>query len=347
MFLQISKLNSDTTQLDILTMHPQKLADRLEEEWTRVAYSDAEKVRLRYQEFVKDAPDDSEPTFDWQHIIYAFMLENTRMAQIFHKMLQMYRNGEALGTASKDTQLWLRNTEILFFRHLPGFYTYSLRSEIRPDAEAMRRNAYYRMFGIELGHGDIHNNAYPFVKPALANKGFTTTITRLLAEIHQAIINQTNTSGTNTRDFASIASLSKSLGNMLQERRHQGTLSQEEFNAVAMMSWFHFTLMKTGEDEFQLFKDLGITANSPEDRLIKIGQKVGLAANTKSGSLIELASDLSDWLLNIEKGQFDKIPDVEAALGSIEFRQLMTRIITNWSNATGAQIKRPGVAVLN
>lgn len=259
------------------------------------------------------------------------------MVQIFYKVLQAYRNGEELGTPSPETVLWLRNTEMLFYRHLPGFYTFSLRSEIRPDTEAIRRNAYYRMFGMDLGHGDLQDKPYSFPKPEHANQAFPKIIKQLLVEIYRAVINQSNTSGTNSTDFAAIARLSKELGKMLKERRQNGNLGQEEFNAVIMMSWFKHTLE---QGEFPLFKDLGAKAGSPEDRLLKIGQKVKLPANAKSGSFFELAPRLSKWLLLIEDGEFETIPQVEDAMKLQAFRQHMTSIITDWSIATGMDIKR-------
>lgn len=273
---------------------------------------------------------------DWQHLIYAYMVENTRVSQIFQRVLSAYLNGEALNTPSPATQAWLRNTEMLFFRHLPGFYTYSLRSEIRPDSEAMRRNAYYRMFGMDLGHGTDQNKAYPFAKPKHSNRDFVPTIEKLLREVYQAVINQSNTSGTNSTDFASIATLCTSLRNMLQVRRQGGNLSREEFNAVAMMSWFHFTLT---QGTLPLISDLGATANSPEDRLLKIGERVGLPANPKSGSFFDLAGLLNTFLLHIEAGRLNTVGQVQTALGTVNFRQEITNIITQWSLATGRDIK--------
>ncbi|MTB51146.1 hypothetical protein [Lewinella sp. W8] len=276
------------------------------------------------------------PRVDWQHLIYAYMLENTRMTQIFYRVLTAFLTGETLNTPSPATQAWLRNTEMLFYRHLPGFYTYALRSEIRPDAEATRRNAYYRMFGMDLVHGTDSNKAYPFTKPQHSNRDFVPTIEKLLREFYQAVINQSNTSGTNSTDFASIATLCTNLRNMLQVRRQGGNLTREEFNAVAMMSWFHFTLE---QGTHPLISDLGATANSPEDRLIKVGQKVGLAANPQSGSFFDLANLLSSFLLQIESGQLDTVSAVQTALGTVGFRQDITNIITQWSNATKRDIK--------
>lgn len=284
---------------------------------------------------------------DWNHMIYAYMLENTRMVQIFHRVLNAYYTGEDLGTPSFQTAAWLRNTEALFYRHLPGSYMMNIRSEVRPDPEATRRNAYYRLLGMDLGHGTMDNKPYLFPKPSHSNKKFAATLEKLLYEINQGLINRGNSSGVNTTDYASMVNLFRTLANMLQLRRQGGNLSRVEFNAVTMMSWFHLTLQQTN---FSLINDLGARANSPEDRLMKIGKKVGLPANPKSGNFLELGELLSEFLLQVEANQYDSVNAVQASFapGNTPFAQLLTRIINEYSIATGrnikAQVARPALA---
>lgn len=274
---------------------------------------------------------------DWNHLIYAYLVENSRVTQIFRRVLHLYTHGEELNTASPQTQAWLRNTEMLFYRHLPGFYTYNLRSEVRPDPEAIRRNAYYRMFGMDLAHGDLNNKPYPYEKARHANRAFVATLEQLLGEIHVAIINSSNSSGANSTDFASIATLCTNLSHMMQVRRQGGTLTREEFNAVAVTSWFHLTLMQS---DLPLITDLAAMANSPEGRLRKIGKKVKLNAHPLSDSFFELAPLLSEWLLQLEEGSFNTVAQVQSSLLSPAYRERLSSIITHWSMATGRNIKR-------
>ncbi|SEQ58519.1 hypothetical protein [Neolewinella agarilytica] len=335
------RVTKPASEAMVLTEHPQKIADYLEEFW-RLAKANEEENKTRLPAGFTALPGDKTPTPledycpTYHHLIYAYMLENTRMVQIFYRVLQGFHSGEDLSFPSKDTRKWLRNTEMLFFRHLSGFYSFSTRSEVRPDPEATRRNAYYRMFGMDLGYGTQQDKPYPFRKATQANTGFSKLVERLLAEIHRAIINVANTSGTNSTDPSSIAKLSKELKNMLKDRRNKQNLAQEEFAAVAMMSWFEYTLKK---EDFALWNDLNVTASSPEDKLIQLGQKVKLPANPKSGSFFELADLLSKWMLLTEAGYFDSAGQVKAALATREFREMMTEIITDWSLATGADIK--------
>ena len=89
----------------------------------------------------------------WDHLIYAYLIENTRAAEIFRRVVYEVAHGERLATMQNAaTYTWLRTTEDLFHSFgLPSLAT-STVSQIRPDAGATRRNAYYRMFGMDLNH---------------------------------------------------------------------------------------------------------------------------------------------------------------------------------------------------
>ena len=81
----------------------------------------------------------------WDHLIYAYMVENTRTYEIFRRVLEEYLHGETLAVPSDAGERWLRTTEQLLYHAAPAFQIYSTTSWIRPDARAARRNAYFRM----------------------------------------------------------------------------------------------------------------------------------------------------------------------------------------------------------
>jgi hypothetical protein len=95
------------------------------------------------------------------------MIENTRIYEIFRRVIEEYAFGERVGVARG--QAWLRTTEALFYRESPPFQIYALSSWVRPDIRAVRRNAYYRMFGVDLNHGTDDNKPYPYPRAAAAN----------------------------------------------------------------------------------------------------------------------------------------------------------------------------------
>lgn len=281
----------------------------------------------------------------WDHLIYAYMISNTRIVPIFRRVVHEYLHGEKFGAPHEDTQRWLRNTEELFFRDPPPFSITTLTSQIRPDIETMERQAYYRMFGMDLNHGKDDNSPYPYVKVAAANKEFVTTFEELLRETWIGFINRSTTSGANPTDDAKIEDLARKLNNMLIDRRRFGNLSREEFYLVAMMSWFHLTVENIN---LPIIKDLRVEGTSAEQILFKIAQMVGLPANGLADHYFEIANPLSEVLIAIEKGTQQQPGAARTFYDPTVPNQLsdrMNKIITHWSAITGHDVKAGKVAV--
>jgi transcriptional regulator with XRE-family HTH domain len=278
----------------------------------------------------------------WDHLIYAYMIENTRILEIFRRVVHELTHGEKLGAPSVETLHWLRNTEELFFRTAPSFFVTALHSSARTDDEATRRAAYHRVVGMDLNHGTADNKPYPFARAEAGNKEFVTTFEELLREVWVGIINASNTSGTKSTDDAKLKELATTLQEMLLARRLNGNLSREEFAAVAMMSWFHLTV----ESDTAVVLDLRAQATSEAQRLFKIAQLVGVPAHGLAGSYFDIADSVSRILLLIETGIFAVIPNAVAALytpGSA-LERLMRAIITHWSIITGRDMKAGKIA---
>jgi hypothetical protein len=278
----------------------------------------------------------------WDHLIYAYMIENTRIYDVFRRAVHELTYGEKLGAPSVDTLHWVRNTEELFYRDGPSFVATALHSSIRPDGEATRRATYHRVLGMDLNHGTPDGKPYPFVRAESANKEFVATFEELLREVWVGIIHASNTSGTKATDDAKLTELVDKLQEMLLARRLNGNLSREEFAAVAMMSWFHLTV----ESDSAVVVDLRAQATSAEQRLYKIAQLVGVPAHGLAGSYFDIADAISRLLLLIETGVFNVVPNAVAALytpGS-PIERLMRTIITHWSIITGRDIKAGKIA---
>src|SRR5687767_127875 len=129
------------------------------------------------------------PSVIWDHLIYAYMIENTRIYEIFRRVVFEFRHGEKFGAARPETLHWLRNTEELFYRDGPSFFSTALHSAVRVDGEATRRGAYHRLLGMDLNHGTAENKPYSFVRADLSNKEFVNTFEELLREVWIGIIN--------------------------------------------------------------------------------------------------------------------------------------------------------------
>jgi hypothetical protein len=285
-----------------------------------------------------DPPPASAVLFD--HLIYAYMIENTRIYEIFRRVVHEFLHGEKLGVpGSADSQRWLRTTEELFYRDPPPFFITAVTSHIRADIHATRRNAYQRMFGMDLNHGTDDNKPYPYVKAEAANSEFVNTFEEFLREVWIGIENVNNVSGANPTDNAKIADLAEKLHDMLITRRQTGNLSREEFVFVSMLSWFHLTV----DSDLPIIQDLRAQATSPEERLFKIAQRVGLPAHGLSKNYFDIADSISRILILIETGLLN---DADAAPALYTPAQdgggpdvAMRTIIRHWSIITGREMK--------
>jgi hypothetical protein len=274
----------------------------------------------------------------YDHLIYAYMIENTRIYEIFRRVLYEFLHGEKLGVPTPAAQHWLRNTEELFYRDPPAFSITAITSDIRSDLRASRRNAYHRMFGMDLNHGTDDNQPYPYVKADAYNNEFITVLEELLREVWVAITNVGNTSGVNPTDRGKIENLVENLHNMLMSRRESGNLSREEFVAVATMSWFHLTV----SFDSPIIAALRAEAASPEQRLFKVAQRVGLPAHGLSKSYFDIADPISRILIQIEASSTGIVPGL---LVSGPLQDTMNTAIAHLSTITGRDLKAGKVAV--
>ncbi|MEV7098135.1 hypothetical protein AB0M80_35375 [Amycolatopsis sp. NPDC051045] len=275
----------------------------------------------------------------WDHLIYAYLIENTRIYEIFRRVIHEYAHGERLDVPSVDGQHWLRATEDLFFKDAPPGSIQSLTSYVRSDICASRRNAYWRMFGMDLNHGTKDGGRYPYEQAEAYNRDFVPTFEKLLTEVWRGIENFTNTTGPRATDDSAIANLAQHLFNMLSARRRSGNLSREEFFYVATMSWLHLTV----EFDSPIVADLKATAPSPEERLRKIGERVGVPAHAKSESHFRMAQPAASVLAALETGVFNDPAGAQALYilptAGNPIRNDMQTIITHWSLATGRDVK--------
>jgi hypothetical protein len=240
------------------------------------------------------------PRIRWHHLIYAYMIENTRVMEVFRRVVDGFLHGERMSTLSPQSQRWLWTTEELFFRDAPSFSVGTQTSYVRQSMSATRANAYQRHFGMTLNAAE--GNKPAFVVAEHANADFVQVFDELLHEIWQGRSNFANAVGARPTDDAKLAELATRLSDMLRSRRVNGTLSREEFMAVATMSWFHATLETANHP---IIEDLRAQASSPEERLFKIAQRVGYPAHGLSKSYFEIAEPLSRLLIAVEQETYN------------------------------------------
>ncbi len=307
------------------------------------------------------------------HLIYSYLIENTRITQIMERLIYLYQHDEVLGVASASNAVhqqafqWIMNTENLFFKTLSNTSSRNMSGNLRPNPEANRRNAYYRMFGMDLAFGDANssgNTEYNYYKAKTANKEFILLFEQFLTEIWQAYTNAQNTSGANTTDYQRIIDMSTKLRQMLMSRRgatgpitllnyRYMNLSKEEYSSVGFASWL-FNIISY---DSPLVNFLGCQANTASERLMNIGKKVGIDAHKKAQSLFDMAGPMAVILRQIEFGTFEltapnlwirRVIESQTTnggpLASQEQLDALTDLLTvvnNWEKATGHRIKNP------
>lgn len=348
---------------EVLALHPMQISRYLEEVWVgrntsllapggleippTVAALGLERTSGIAEQF-QGAPAGTYPPGIWDHLSYAYMVENTRVYEIFWRVLQEFAYGERLGVPRAEAQAWLRTTEALFYRDTPPFQIYAMASWIRPDIRAVRRNAYQRMLGLDLNHGTDDNRPYPYPRAAAANTDFTRVFEEVLREAWRALENITNQTGPNQTDVSTIANLAQALYDMLRVRRQEyGNLARDELLHVSTMAWLHLTLSY----DTPIVRDLKAEATSAAERLQKIGERVGLPAHSRSDSYFSLAESVSLILRELELGTFNGSdgarrlftpavpPDVNP------FQAALQETITHWSIATGRDVKTRPVSL--
>jgi hypothetical protein len=286
----------------------------------------------------------------WDHLIYAFLVESTGVAEILREVVRRYVVGESLEAVSDTTHSWVRATEELFFRDPPLFAVTGTVSALRPNPQVNRRNAYWRMFGMDLPHAPAGITGQPWKDDvgASANLRFGEVWVELLRQTWLGILNDGNAVGANPTDASYIGYLCQTLSEMMSMRRRAGMLAREEFGHVVTMSWFHLLIATENQVVVDLQAGVGAAGNAA-DRLARIAQRVGITPPRRARELLELADLVSPLLMFIEAGRFNDTSDAEllfrAGSATPVVRNTMNRIIDLWQSATGVSLKDAGVRV--
>ena len=169
----------------------------------------------------------------WDHFGYSFCIDNTRAPQILLRVLKGFRSGEGLGIPSAATQRWLDATEVLLAGAINPMAAWLSTSAVRPSAEAVRRNAYWRVFSMDLSFGTDANAPFVYDKAEATNRTFPQLFEELLFELWRAIENIKNLVGANSTDNDRIFRLAEQLSYILRFRRQNGVLDREELSRLA------------------------------------------------------------------------------------------------------------------
>lgn len=276
----------------------------------------------------------------WPHLIYAYAVENTRIYEIFRRTIGEFLNGEKLGSPSDDAQQWIQTTADLFYKMTPPFTPWSLDNHVRPNLSAIRRNAYYRMFGMDLNHAPAKGEEYR--KTEEHNDGFVHSFERLLQEVWTGYRNRANAVGTNPTDDSAIAFMCTKIHQMMAARRQGNNLSREEFFSVAMLSWLHLAV----DFNSPIVESANAASSSAHERLRLLGEKVGMPAHGKSEHFFEFSQPASRLLLRIEAGEFNDAANARLLYDESDtITYDVQDLVTHWSLATGRDMKATNITM--
>ena len=270
----------------------------------------------------------------WDHLAYSYVLENTRASQILRRVVREYRTGEGLGVPSAGTRRWLETTEALLYGAGNLIPPWLSTSAARLDAEAVRRNAYWRLLGMDLAFGTEDNRQPDYAKASATNTDFVRLFEELLYELWRAIANINNLVAGNETDQDRIFRIAEELQYVLRSRRLGEMLDREELAAATVLGWIELTL---GSDNF-VVTDLKAQSTSSANRLKLIGNRVGLPAHSKSAALLSMSEDISILLRTIESAVITQVT-VATLYQPGTIGDATRRVITEWSAATGKDLK--------
>jgi hypothetical protein len=276
---------------------------------------------------------------DWDHIAYAWAIENTRIYDIFAKVLKTYRVGEQLGRPRQSYQFW-NITEALFFSAPPPTTIWGVTSSVRPDERSQRMLTYSWMLGLPVTQspeGAPHTNQ----KPTGANVEFASAFETFASEVRRGIVNRRNRQGANDTDNEAMASEARRIRHMFETRRASGNLLREEFRAVAIMSWLHLAV----SSNTPAVNDLAADGSSEAERLWNIADRVGMTPHPKSEAFFGLAQPFSRLLQWIEAGDFDTARDAASLYNDRATRGVVETVIGQYSKAVGRDLKAIPVSV--
>jgi hypothetical protein len=123
----------------------------------------------------------------------------------------------------------------------------------------------------------------------------------------------------------------------------------EEFYSVLLTTWFAFII---SDNSSPIVQFLNCESSTMGERLLKIGNRVGIPAHTKSQALFEMAGSLSNILVAVETSSLlNDSSFVKKMLSSLDpgnplslesdFMNDFLTVINNWEKATNHRIKNP------
>ena len=220
------------------------------------------------------------PLLRWDHLIYAYMIENTRVYEIFRRVVvrvRARREARHADRRRRRADAGCARPRSCSIKDGAPFLDHVGREPPAPRPRGNRRNAYQRMFDMELNHGTRR-------RQALSVRQGRRRQQRLRRHLRGAPARGLDRHDLRHRDQpaatrpirrrsqTSRASCTTCCGRAART----ATCRARSSRSSAAMSWFHLTLrIRTTP----IVRSLRADATGTEQRLFKIAERVGLPAH--------------------------------------------------------------------
>jgi hypothetical protein len=116
-----------------------------------------------------------------------------------------------------------------------------------------------------------------------------------------------------------------------------------EFRAVSILSFLHLAILY----DSPAIVDLKATASSPEMRLKKMAERVGMKPNPKTKPFLDLSSPFSVLMQSIETGAFNDAAGAQTLFLPVsDISRNAEVVIDQYTLATGRDLKSQAVSVV-
>jgi hypothetical protein len=267
----------------------------------------------------------------WDHLIYAYMIESTRVCEIFRKLSALYKSGAQLPPPSiASRQFWfMADSVILSPPQAICVWTGASRT---PEEEEASRHALYRnTFAREFSGADENRRA-GFAQSSTPD--FFAKFEAFLGEAWRGIVQARSPQAQRDTNHQKLASLAMDLSNQLVTMRERTSLTLEEFRAVAIASMLHVVVSVNS----QVVNDLGANAVSSAERLALMGKKCGIAPSPRAPALFEISRPLSVILRALESGAFNDVPGARFLCSNGNLQDLFETAIGLYNEAVGKDL---------
>jgi hypothetical protein len=340
---------------DLLRAHPLEIAALVENRWREragevgaspeFAWPESTIQQVLIRDFDKRliTPAELKQAELWPHLIYAYLIENTGIFEIFQKLSELYRLDSRLPPLKNDSRRFWFMVDSLIFSAPPPMTVLSAGA-LRGSDEQLERQALYRkVLNLELSNSKENAQHYQSRTPGTPTGDLISNIGAFLHETWRGIVQaRPGSIGSKDVNYQKIVSSANAIRNQLSTQRERSDLSLAEFRAAGIMSLLEVAV----SDNTAVVEDLNAMSSSAAERLRLIGKQCGIAPNPRAAALFEIAPHFSVLLRFIETDVFKDAGSVETLCKERILIDRVEPVISLYREALGNELTASGTELV-